>query len=156
MDKHLITGRQLNDQAKQRLSVVNPASTGVWLQPIPRPVAEEPLPYRLRDDFLSPAELNFYRVLQQSVNGQFLICPKVSLGDLFYTQTGEWKNNQAYHNKINRKHVDFLLCDPKTIRPVLGIELDDASHQRTDRRERDKLVDAVFEVAKLPLLHQPV
>jgi hypothetical protein len=44
------------------------------------------------------------------------------------------------------------LCDPATMRPVLGIELDDASHQRPDRQTRDDLVDSVFEVAGLPLL----
>ena len=118
--------------------------------------APETLPYRLRDDFLSPAEQNFFHVLQQAVNGQWLIFTKVSLGDLFYAQTGDRAQNQAYRNKINRKHVDFLLCKTDTLRPVLGIELDDASHQRADRQARDAFVDEVFAAAELPLLHQPV
>ena len=32
------------------------------------------LPYRLRDDFLSPAELSFYRVLQAAVSDEWTIC----------------------------------------------------------------------------------
>jgi hypothetical protein len=28
-------------------------------------------------------------------------------------------------NIIDRKHVDFLLCNPKAVHPFLGIELDD-------------------------------
>lgn len=113
-------------------------------------------PYHLRDDFLSPAELNFYRVLQTAISDWAIIFTKVSLGDLFYAQTGDFGQNQAYRNKIDRKHVDFLLCDPQTARPILGIELDDKSHQQADRQERDKFVDQVFAAAKLPLAHIPV
>lgn len=121
----------------------------------PKPTSDA-LPYRLRDDFLSPAEQNFFHVLQQAVNGRWLIFTKVSLGDLFYAQSGDRVQNQAYRNKINRKHVDFLLCRTDTLRPVLGIELDDASHQRADRQTRDAFVEDVFGAASLPLLRQPV
>jgi hypothetical protein len=59
-------------------------------------------------------------------------------------------------NRIDRKHVDFLLCDLKTLQLILGIELDEKSHQRADRQEREDFVNHVFEAAKLPLLHIPV
>lgn len=36
------------------------------------------------------------------------------------------------------------------------IELDDISHERPDRQERDRLVDAVFNQAGLPILHVKV
>jgi len=110
-------------------------------------------PYHLRDDFLSPAELTFYRVLQTAVSDWAIIFVKVSLGDLFYAQTGEFGQNQVYRNKIDRRHVDFLLCDPQSIRPILGIELNDKSHQRADRQARDRFVDEVFAAAKLPITH---
>lgn len=113
-------------------------------------------PYHLRDDFLSAAELNFYRVLVTAVSDWAIIFTKVSLGDLFFAQTGDRGQNQAYRNKIDRKHVDFLLCDPQTVRPILGIELDDKSHQRADRQKRDQFVDQVFAAAGLPLAHIPV
>jgi len=121
---------------------------------------EEPgklhFPYKLRDDFLSPAELNFYRVLVSVANDWTVLCTKVNLADLFYPQTGDHGQNQTYRNKIDRKHVDFLLCDPATMRPLLGIELDDSSHNRSDRQTRDKFVDGVFAAAGLSLLHIPV
>ncbi len=112
------------------------------------------LPYFLRDDFLSNAELSFFHVLHKLVGAEMLVCPKVSLGDLFYV--GRSRENWGYYNKINRKHVDFLLCNPKTLKPVMGIELDDASHRRLDRVERDAFVDEVFATAKLPLVRVPV
>ena len=59
-------------------------------------------------------------------------------------------------NKIDRKHVDFLLCNPRAVRPFLGIELDDKSHQRDDRQERDQFVDQVFAAVGIPLVRVPV
>lgn len=116
---------------------------------------EEPtLPFRLRDDFLSSAELSFYRVLQSVVSERSSVCCKVNLADIFFVLSAN--ENQSYRNKINRKHVDFLLCDPVTMTPQCGVELDDASHDRQKRVERDAFVNQVFAAAGLPLVHIPV
>lgn len=111
---------------------------------------DEQLPYRLRDDFLSPAELSFYGVLQLAVKDRATITTKVNLADVFFVARPT--HNQSYRNKIDRKHVDFLLCDSGTMKPRCGIELDDSSHARHDRQERDQFVDAVFQAAGLPLV----
>jgi hypothetical protein len=116
-----------------------------------KPASADLFPYHLRDDFLTPAEHNFYLVLRQAVGDWALICPKVSLSDLFYAQSRDYGQFLTYTNKIDRKHVDFLLCDPQSVRPLLGIELDDKSHRRKDRRKRDKFVEGVFDAAGLPL-----
>lgn len=109
------------------------------------------LPYRLRDDFLSPAEYSFYRVLIAAVGDQAVVCPKVNLNDVFFVSRPN--ENQTYRNKIDRKHVDFLLCHPTTMKPLGGVELDDSSHQRADRQARDAFVDRVFAAAGLPIVH---
>ena len=111
-------------------------------------------PYRLRKDFLSPAEFTFYKVLESTIKDKLIIQCKVGLGDIF--EVDQPNKNKGYSNRINQKHVDFLLCEPSTIKPILGIELDDATHKRPDRQERDKLVENIFRVAKLPLLRIPV
>jgi len=116
---------------------------------------EEELPYRVRDDFLSPAERSLYGVLCAAVGEWATVCPKISLGDVFYPQSGDHSANLRYRNHIVQKHVDFLLCDPGSMRPLLGVELDDASHQRPDRQDRDVFVDQVFAAAGLPLLRVP-
>ncbi len=121
-----------------------------------KPTDQLEYPYFVRDDFLSPAEQSFYLVLKSIVSDWALICPKVALGDLFYAKSNDPSKYRSFANKIDRKHVDFLLCDPKTVRPLLGIELDDKSHQRSDRRVRDEFVERVFTAAKLPLVRIPV
>ncbi|NMB60193.1 MAG: DUF2726 domain-containing protein [Chloroflexi bacterium] len=114
----------------------------------------DPMPYRLRDDFLSAAEHSFYLVLKSMMGSYFTICPKVSLADIFYV-TNPDRNLNAY-NRINRKHVDFLICDAGTMKPRFGIELDDKSHNRQDRISRDDFVEDLFETAGLPLVRIPV
>lgn len=131
---------------------------GVLLSLIGIPVGDakasiKALPYRLRDDFLSPAELSFYRVLANAVGERAVVCCKVRLADLFYVARPN--ENQGHRNMINQKHVDFLLCDPATMQPRCGIELDDASHARRDRQERDGFVVQVFQTAGLPLVQIP-
>ena len=126
-----------------------------WLSDKDKPPEAVHYPYFVRDDFLSAAEQSFYLVLKLTVGDKALVCPKVSLGDLFWAKSNDPSEYRSLTNKIDRKHVDFLLCDPKTVRPLAGIELDDRSHQREDRRQRDEFVGRVFAAAKLPLIHVP-
>lgn len=109
--------------------------------------------YLLRDDFLSPAEANLLRVLRDIAGDWALVCPKVRLADLVYTPRQE--DRQAALNRVSRKHLDFVLCDAATLRPALAIELDDRSHARDDRRERDAFVDRVLDSVGLPLVRVP-
>jgi predicted RNA-binding Zn-ribbon protein involved in translation (DUF1610 family) len=110
------------------------------------------LPFKLRDDFLSNAEISFFQVLRVVVAERAIICPKVNLGDLFFVATSDHRKNRALTNRVDRKHLDFLLCEPRTMRPIVGIELDDRSHDRMDRQARDQLVEKVFNAAGLPLV----
>lgn len=111
----------------------------------------DPYPYHLRDHFLTPAEHAFYQTLTAAIDGWAVICPKVRLGDIFYAQTPNRRHWWTATNKVNQKHVDFLLCDPETMRPLLGVELNDRSHSRPDRKERDRFVVGAFEASGLPL-----
>lgn len=118
------------------------------IKPKEKPI--EKLPYRVRDDFLTQAEHSFYHVLRSMMGEHFTICPKVNLRDIFYV--AKRKDSFAAYNRINRKHIDFIICEPKTMRPKFAIELDDSSHKRSDRSERDEFVDKVFAQAELPLV----
>jgi hypothetical protein len=59
-------------------------------------------PFRLRDDFLSPAEISFYHVLRSTAGDKFTVCPKVNLSDIFFVSRPD--QNQAARNRISRKH----------------------------------------------------
>lgn len=120
----------------------------------PKPVKDKDgrLPYRLRETFLSTPELALLRVLQTMAGRHYAICPKVSLNDIFYIVRPN--ENVHFFNKFFRKHVDFLLCEPSTFRPAIGVELVKPV-ARNETREADQFMEDLFLSAGLPLVHVP-
>jgi hypothetical protein len=111
------------------------------------------LPYRRKDYLLSVAERSFYEVLRQALGeGDCLVFAKVRLLDLLWLPKGT-AQAQSHRNRVMSKHVDFVLCSRRELRPQLVIELDDKSHEDEERRTRDALVDRVLGAAGLPILH---
>ncbi|MEO0587119.1 MAG: DUF2726 domain-containing protein [Planctomycetota bacterium] len=121
---------------------------GLELSPPPSPQA---LPYQARRYLLTKAERSFFGVLDQAVGNRYLVFAKVRLADLLQVRTGT-EGRQSHQNKIQSKHIDFVLCDPNTVEIVACVELDDASHNRKDRQERDLFVDRALVAAGLPLI----
>ena len=113
---------------------------------------KERLPYRLRKRFLSFTELALFFVLQEMAEGHYIICPKVALNDIFYIQRPN--ENVHFYNKIFRKHVDFLLCEPDDMRPAFGVELVKPI-TKEETRSADKYIEDLFLSAGLPLVHVP-
>ena len=87
---------------------------------------------------LSKAEQKFYKMLVQVVGERFIVFSKIRLADVF---DGRGRGSL---NQISQKHIDFLLCSPEDFSPILGIELDDSTHNRKDRINRDEFVNALF------------
>ena len=113
---------------------------------------EEKLPYRRKEYLLSVNERKFYYALDQIARqNKFCVFSKVRLEDLLWIPKGT-EERYAHRNRIKSRHVDFVICDSKDIKPLLVIELDDSSHCRKDRQERDKFFDEVFKTAGIPLL----
>jgi hypothetical protein len=108
------------------------------------------LPYRLKEPFLTTTELALFRTLTEIMAGRYTICPKVALNDIFYIVRPN--ENVHFFNKFFRKHVDFLLCEPKNLLPVFGVDIVRAG-SKTDTRETDKFMDDLFTNAGLPLIH---
>jgi len=110
------------------------------------------LPYRLREPFLNNPEAALFRLLTDLMGDRYVICPKVSLSDLFMIVRPN--ENVHFFNKIFRKHVDFLLCDPKTFAPAFGVEIVKPI-AKEGMREADKFLAELFTDAGIPLVHIP-
>ena len=113
------------------------------------------LPYRKMDHLLTPAERSFYEVLRRIIGDDLHLFVKVRLADLVWLPH-DTDNRQAHVNRVASKHIDFVLCDPHTLAPVLAVELDDSSHAARHRQQRDALVNEVLRSAGLPLLRVAV
>lgn len=121
--------------------------------PSPHSLVTEDLPYGLRRSIMSPAERSFFRILEEAVDAsQYYIFPQAPLASLVYVQKGS-ESYLRHVNRIRSKVVDFVLCSRDSLVPVLVVELDDSSHERDDRKERDAFVDSVMNKVKLPILH---
>ena len=118
--------------------------------------------YEQCDSLLSEAELNFYRLLVKVLahpsepggSPQAVVMSKVSVSDLVQVGKGlDASSRQSAFNRIKSKHVDFVLCNPETMRTMCVIELDDKSHGTKKAQERDALMDSIYAAAGLPILH---
>jgi hypothetical protein len=110
--------------------------------------------YYLKTSILTPTENSFFTILQQINSEETHIVAKVRLADIFGVNTQLLRSEQQRAlNKITHKHVDFLLIQKTNGKPLLGIELDDSSHQRADRIARDIFVDSIYTTTGLPILH---
>lgn len=112
------------------------------------------LPYKKNKYLLSKAERAFYEVLLGAVGSDIVVFTKIRLLDLLYLPKGT-ENAQTHRNKVQSKHVDFVLCRRDTISPICVIELNDSSHKKASRQERDAFVKAALAAAGLPYLPIP-
>ncbi len=108
-------------------------------------------PYQMRPALVTAAELRFLRVLEQAVGGRYRIHAQVRLADLLQVRS-IGRRRMAAQNRINCKHVDFVLCEPDTLAIVCAIELDDRSHLLPARQARDHFLNEACKAAGLPLL----
>ncbi|NCU42014.1 MAG: DUF2726 domain-containing protein [Candidatus Moranbacteria bacterium] len=116
---------------------------------------EEILPYKKQESLLTSKEKEFFTFLLETISSKYFVFPKVRMCDIISVPKMENKEYYHFFNKIQSKHVDFLLCNKETLEPILAIELDDSSHKKVTRRLRDISVNAIFESANLPILHIP-
>lgn len=103
---------------------------------------------------LTNNEYNFYKNLKniaKKYNVQILA--KVRLADLIDVKKGKYNAKQwgYYFNRIKSKHIDFVLVDDMKV--IMLIELDDRTHQRQDRINRDDFIDMVTSNCGYELIH---
>lgn len=110
--------------------------------------------YESQKALMSPGELKFFRALEAAVGSHYRVFTKVRLADI--VQPAKTRDNRAWYGAlgvIKSKHVDFVVCEPDTMEFRLVVELDDKSHERSDRAERDQKVDEILAQAGIPVLH---
>ena len=104
--------------------------------------------------FVSGAEADFFRVLRAVVGDRGYVLAQVSLGRLLYFPGNNATNpgRLRWWNKVCQRSVDFLVCDPATLKPLLAIELDEPSHDAPKRQARDEEVHGLLKAAGLVAL----
>jgi very-short-patch-repair endonuclease len=107
--------------------------------------------YAAKSSLMSRTESDFFIKLERVVSERYYVFPQVHLSAILdhRVKGQEWKYAFSH---INGKSVDYVLCSRTTLKPTYAIELDDATHDQKDRRQRDREVERIFEAANLPLV----
>lgn len=107
--------------------------------------------YFAKNSVMTQVEGEFFKRLNAAVSERYLVFPQVHLSALLDHRVKGQDWRIAFRH-INGKSVDFVLCDKTTLQPVYALELDDFTHNRRDRAERDAEVERIFKEARLPLV----
>lgn len=102
---------------------------------------------------VTPNEMTLYKVLNKyASDNQYTVLVKPRVADTLQAHLEQNNAFRVLFERIKALHTDFVLCDG-SLNPIIGIELDDKSHNRADRQKRDALVNEAFDAAHIPLLH---
>lgn len=105
-----------------------------------------------RDTLLTAWERRTLPRLKNGIRDGFHVCPQVRLADLVKVKAPNPATYLKAASGLQRKSIDFIIVCEKTGDAVLGIELDDKTHNRPDRKKRDIYVNHVFQTIGVPLL----
>ena len=94
---------------------------------------------------MTPPERAFMNILESLFGARYRILPQIALVSLV-----DKLNYTSYRNELFRV-VDFVIAS-SDFTPLVVIELNDRSHLRADRRERDAKVAEILQKAELPLV----
>ncbi len=111
--------------------------------------ADEPKPlpeYRRKSCIMTRPETDAFALLRELFGDRYEIFPQVALNTVIDKLT-----QNSYRNELFRV-IDFLIADKITYAPLILIELDDSSHRRADRAERDRKVREICARAGLPIV----
>jgi hypothetical protein len=115
---------------------------------------DETARYSRKASLLTQPEGRLYRSLLLAVESEYQVMSKVRLWDFIWLENDPPERGK-HLGRLSSRHVDFLLCEPLTLKPLLAIELDDYSHKKPEAIAADRYKDELFVAAGLPLLRLP-
>lgn len=109
-------------------------------------------PYVPAQSLFTKNEQAFLRVLEQAA-GDYRVFGKIRVADVIGVRKGlSGSERQSALNRISQKHLDFVLCHSHDLSVYCAVELDDKTHERADRKNRDELLEKALAAAEVPLV----
>ncbi len=109
--------------------------------------------FEVRERFLSDCELQCHRLLSQAVGERGIVCPKPRALETLRVLNAPQHLDEAI--RIERKHVDFIVCDLTTGHPQCAVLIDWWDQETEMFRPREQLLAQAFELAGLPVVYVP-
>lgn len=108
------------------------------------------LPFGLRTQMLSEPKALMYRALVAASAADAVVFAKVRLSDFLFVSGGG--DDLKHAIKMDRKFVDFLLCDPFSMQPLLVIELGIPTEDGEKAKTRDPFITRALKTSGIKLL----
>lgn len=106
--------------------------------------------YYAKSYVMTSRENECFKILNEVFSSKWFVIPQVHLSALLdYRVKGQ--NWNAAFRHINGKSVDFVLIGKESFKVICAIELDDSTHNRPERKERDVEIERIFKEASIPL-----
>ncbi|WP_083868124.1 DUF2726 domain-containing protein [Halomonas smyrnensis] len=111
--------------------------------------------YIARSHLMTPTEREVYKVIEKRYGEKYYIFCQVRVVDVIQP------NSKKYHSKskeylslfrqLSQWHFDYVLCDKGAFKVFCALELDDSSHNRVDRKKRDRIINEACKTSGLRL-----
>ena len=104
--------------------------------------------YKSNRQIMTQNEINLYIQLKNYIilnKLNYDVFPQVRLENII--QTDKYKNR----NRIKSKCIDFTVVSKGDYKTIFCIELDDTTHNKQDRIERDKFINQIFTETNIKL-----
>jgi hypothetical protein len=112
---------------------------------------EGPWPFYAKKPLSQPEQVLYHRLVATLPN--HIVLAQVQLSRVLGVNKGS--NFNEWNNRINRMSLDFLVCT-KDSTIIAAIELDDKSHERTQRVEADSKKNKALSAAGVKLIRWQV
>ena len=106
-----------------------PASSGGQAGAVAQGAITSATCFSLRDKFLTPSEVRLYRWLLDAADGKAAIFPKVRVTDILKVIDAPHHMDEAV--SIDRRSVSFLVCDLKTMKPLIAVDAEGSRSRST-------------------------
>jgi len=98
---------------------------------------------------MTPSEQRFFEEIQKVFKEKYLIFSQVSLAAIINIKENQLDRFER-RNIINKFYLDFVICDKKSTKSLLVIELNDKTHILSSRKERDTYIKSLLDSSKIP------
>ena len=102
--------------------------------------------YEVKKSLITSTERSYLRAIKKSLPEGYIVLPQVSLRSVLIRT-----DNAKFQNELFRI-ADGLICRVEDYHPIAVVEINDASHLQSDRRNRDTKVKNICEEAGLPVI----
>jgi very-short-patch-repair endonuclease len=107
--------------------------------------------YMRREHIMTPSEEQLFKRLEAVGGDRYYVFPQIHLSSLLNHKV-KGQNWKGALSAIQRKSVDFVLVDKTTLETKYAVELDDSTHDKPERQERDGKVEHYLAGVDIPLV----